>query len=103
MEPQYPETLQSFTDGIKGDVFEMFNSIHKSFKMLFPVSLTFAGFDEGVDGSDDERAVAAVVADEDISTERYKTNTATTTIFHILHKPIPYLAIPSGQVRDIDL
>jgi hypothetical protein len=39
-DPQYPETLQSFTDGIKGDVFEMFNSIHKSFKMLLPTSFS---------------------------------------------------------------
>ena len=36
-EPDYPDTINKFTEGIKGDMFEMFNSIHKSFKMLFPV------------------------------------------------------------------
>lgn len=32
----YPDTIQSFAAGIKGDVFELFTSIHKSFKVLLP-------------------------------------------------------------------
>lgn len=34
---QYPETLATFMEGIKGDVFELFSSFHKTFKVLLPV------------------------------------------------------------------
>ena len=36
----YPDTIQSFAAGIKGDVFELFTSIHKSFKVLLPIVAT---------------------------------------------------------------
>ncbi len=35
---QYPETLATFMEGIKGDVFELFSSFHKTFKVLLPVN-----------------------------------------------------------------
>lgn len=32
----YPETLSSFADGIRGDLFEIFTGLHKTFKVLLP-------------------------------------------------------------------
>jgi hypothetical protein len=34
--PSYPDTIESFTDGIKGDVVELLSSIQKTFQVLIP-------------------------------------------------------------------